>query len=208
MKTARIARRAGVAIVVLLVVLLVVAMLLPRHAIVSRSIEVAAPASAVFPFVGDLRRFNEWSPWLERDPDVKVTFTGPADGVGQTMNWESKVPTVGSGSMSITALDPDQSVAMSIDFGSQGTALASFTLAPKGEATTVTWGFDVDLGFNPIARYFGLMMDGQVGPDYEQGLAKLKTVVEAEAKAKAEAEAAAKAEPAPAAPEADPAAAN
>ncbi len=47
----------GVAIV--FVVLLVVAYLLPRHALVTRTTAVAAPPAAVFPLVGDLRRFNE-----------------------------------------------------------------------------------------------------------------------------------------------------
>jgi hypothetical protein len=67
---------------------------------------------------------------------------------------------------------------MSIDFGAQGTALASLVLEPAGAGSKVTWGFDSDLGFNPIARYFGMMMDGMIGPDYEKGLARLKTVAE------------------------------
>lgn len=44
---------------------------------------------------------------------------------------------------------------------------------------TATWGFDTDLGMNPIARYFGLVMDSMLGADYEKGLAKLKQVCEA-----------------------------
>jgi len=42
-----------------------------------------------------------------------------------------------------------------------------------------TWGFHNDIGFNPIGRFFGLMMDGMLGPDYEDGLARLKKVAEA-----------------------------
>jgi len=37
----------------------------------------------------------------------------------------------------------------------------------------------MDLGAGPIRRYFGLFMDGMIGPDYERGLGRLKTLAEA-----------------------------
>ena len=80
----------------------------------------AAPPSAIFPIASDLRRFREWSPWLELDPATTYTFTGPTEGVGQTMTWASKDPTVGSGSMAVTLLEPDNLVEMSLAFGRQG----------------------------------------------------------------------------------------
>jgi hypothetical protein len=43
----------------------------------------------------------------------------------------------------------------------------------------VLWGFDAEHGMNPLARWFGLLFDRMIGPDFEQGLAKLKTVMEA-----------------------------
>ncbi len=174
----RIVKWIAIGIIGLLVVLVIVAFILPRHAVVSRSVDIAAPAASIYPLIGDLRRFNEWSPWFMRDPAATYTFTGPTDGVGQTMNWVSEKDDVGSGSMRIERLEQDKSVDMAIAFVGEGDALATLTLTPKGEATTVVWGFDTDLGFNPVARYFGMMMDGMVGPDYEAGLAKLKKVVE------------------------------
>jgi len=176
----RIVKRVALAIIVILVLVVIGAYLLPRHAVVSRSIEINAPTAVIYPLVADLRRTNEWSPWLELDPDVEITFTGPADGVGQTMNWVSDNPNVGSGSQSITMLEPDTKVETALDFGDQGTATASFDLASEESATKVTWGFSSDLGFNPVARYFGLMFDKWIGADYEKGLAKLKTVAKAE----------------------------
>lgn len=177
-RTGRVLRWLGIAIVGVVALAIIVAFILPRHAIVTRSVEIAAPPSAVFSLIGDLRRFNEWSPWAGIDPETVYTFTGPIDGVGQTLNWESKDERVGTGSMSIAAIEPDRRVDMTIDFAAQGTALASLVLEPAGAGTTVTWGFDSDLGFNPIARYFGMMMDGMVGPDYEKGLVRLKAVAE------------------------------
>lgn len=178
-RTGRVLRWLGIAIIGIVAIAVVVAFVLPRHAVVTRSIEIAVPSSAVFPLISDLRRFNEWSPWADIDPDTAYTFTGPIDGVGQTLNWESKDERVGSGAMSIVAIEPDSRVDMAIDFGGEGTALASLVLEPAGSGTMVTWRLDSDLGFNPIARYFGMMMDGMVGPDYEKGLARLKAAAEA-----------------------------
>ena len=176
----RIVKRIVIGFVILAALAVVVAYLLPRHVEVSRSIEIDAPPAVVYPLVSDLRRTNEWSPWLELDPDVKITFTGPAEGVGQTMRWESEDPNVGSGSQTLTRIEPNREVETALDFGEQGEATASFFLAPEGAATKVTWGLKMDLGFNPIARYFGLMFEKWIGADYEKGLAKLKTVAEAE----------------------------
>jgi hypothetical protein len=43
----------------------------------------------------------------------------------------------------------------------------------------VTWDFESDNGLNPMSRIFGKMMDKFLGPDYQNGLNKLKTVCEA-----------------------------
>lgn len=175
----RIFKHIIVGLVILMAIAVAGAYFLPRYVEVSRSIDIDAPPSVVYPLVGDLRRTNEWSPWLELDPDVKITFTGPADGVGQTMRWESEDPKVGSGSQTLTRLEPNREVETALDFGEQGEATASFLLEPEGAATKVTWGLRMDLGLNPIARYFGLMFEKWIGADYEKGLAKLKTVAEA-----------------------------
>jgi Polyketide cyclase / dehydrase and lipid transport len=167
---------AGVAILV--VVLVAGAYLLPREAQVTRSLDIAAAPATIFPIASDLRRFNEWSPWLELDPATSYSFTGPTDGVGQTMNWISKDPTVGSGRIAVTRIDPGRLVEMSLVFGRQGTARSWIELTPNGGTTRVTWGFGADTGFNPVARYVGLMMDRAIGPDYEKGLARLKAKAE------------------------------
>ena len=179
----KIIKRLVLAIAALLVVVILVSFALPRHPVVLRTIAVAAPPETIFPLVSDLRRFNEWSPWFARDPAADYTFTGPVDGVGQTMNWTSKVPEVGSGRQTITRVDPPKEVAMQLDFGEQGAATATVRLEPDGGMTKVTWSLSADTGFNPVMRYMGLMFDKWIGPDYEKGLARLKVIAETPAPA-------------------------
>ncbi len=150
--------------------------LLPAHAVVTRSIEIAAPPEKVFAIVGDMHRFSEFSPWADLDPNIKYAFEGPESGIGQKMSWTSDNSSVGSGSQTIIEYQPPTHLANELDF--QGMkAVATWDLAPSTTGTTATWGFQSDLDGIP-AKWFGLMFDKWIGADYEKGLAKLKAAAE------------------------------
>lgn len=174
----RFLKRLLIALVAIAAVLVVVAYLLPREVTVERTVRINAPAAEIFPHINSLKAMAEWSPWLERDPDIKVTYSGPDTGVGAAMVWSSDKPDVGSGSQTITASEPDSRVETALDFGAMGTAVAWIVLVESDGATDVTWGLTADMGMNPVGRYMGLMMDRWVGADYEDGLARLKALVE------------------------------
>ncbi len=74
---------------VLVLIFAAVALGLPAHVTVSRSVVINAPEYAIFPYLNDLRRFSTWSPWAARDPNMKVTYSGPPEGVGSKLVWES-----------------------------------------------------------------------------------------------------------------------
>jgi effector-binding domain-containing protein len=170
-------KRILVIIVALLVVLAVVGLLLPRRASVTRSVAIARPASLVYATVNSFQLFPKWSPWQNLDPNMRQSTEGPRDGVGAKLIWSGN-DKVGSGSQVITASTLNQSVASDIDLGKMGVARSNLLLVPDGPATQVTWTLDIDLGANPVSHYFGLMMDGMIGKDYERGLRQLKTLVE------------------------------
>lgn len=167
-------------IAVLAVVLVVVGFILPQQRHVERSITISAMKDTVFNQVNNLQNFNNWSPWSDIDPKTSYSFTGPQSGVGATMAWDSQMEEVGSGTYKIIESNYPNLVKFEMKFGQeQMLAFSSFTLEEVGvEQTRVTWSFDIDFGNNLIGRYFGLMMDGAVGPQYEKGLDNLKDVVE------------------------------
>lgn len=158
------------------------AFLTPQVAHVERSTVVAASPDEVFAIVNDLSRFNEWSPWAKLDPATKYAMDGAPAGVGAKMSWTSNNPNVGNGSQEIVESTEFSHVKMKLNFDdSEG--FATYTLSATEGGTKVTWSFDTDLGLNPIARYFGLTLDGMIGKDYEAGLAGLKVLVEKGAQA-------------------------
>ena len=175
----KLAKRVFMVLGSILVVLAVIGMVLPSHVRVERSTVINAPPSRVYAYVDSLEAWVAWSPWYEAEPDAKYTYSGPETGEGATVEWVGEV--VGTGKQVITESLPHASIKTSLDFGSQGMATADWTFEETDdEGTKVTWGFDTDLGLNPIARYMGLMMNRWIGADYEKGLAKLKSVCEAE----------------------------
>ena len=172
-------RRVALGLTAAIFIVVAIGYLLPRQVSVTRTVEVAAPPAAVFALVGDLRRFSEWAPWLEGDADVVITFTGPLSGGGQTMEWRSEKPEIGSGRQTVTRVEPDREVEMTVDFGEGDRPTMWIGLEAAGAATAVTWGSRTDLGAGPLAHYLGLRLDARIGPDLERGLAKLKTLAEA-----------------------------
>lgn len=165
-------------VALLAVVFLIGAYLLPREVAVQRTASINASPDKIFPFVNSMQATEAWSPWMGRDPEMKIVYEGPEAGVGNKLIWTSMHPQVGNGIQTITASEINKRVATDLDFGEMGTAKAEFLLVESGAATDVTWGFVTDTGMNPVARWMGLMMDRWVGGDYEAGLANLKTLAE------------------------------
>lgn len=165
-------------IVALAVIFFAGGFLLPKDVAVARSIEIDAPADEIFPYVNSLKAGADWSPWLSRDPEVQLVYSGPDEGVGAKLDWTSEHPQVGNGSQAISLSEQNSKVVTELDFGDMGNAVAQFNLVESGGKTTVTWDFATDMGSNPMGRWMGLMMDTWVGGDYETGLANLKALVE------------------------------
>ncbi|MCB1737570.1 MAG: SRPBCC family protein [Gammaproteobacteria bacterium] len=161
--------------------LLLIALVLPDHARIERSVVINASPAQVFPHVNGMRAFHDWSPWAKIDPNTQYRFAGPEQGVGSRMDWSSDHVQVGGGTQEIVSSRADAYVETRLDFGAQGNGVASFSLTPEGpdgRATRVVWDFRTEFGWDLFGRWFGLLLDRFLGPSYEQGLATLKQQVE------------------------------
>lgn len=159
---------------------------------VSRTVRIEAPPEAVWPHVEDYRAFVAWSPWTDRDPNQVSTFSEPSAGVGATYAWSGNED-VGSGEMETLTTDPPRSMTQRLTFVEPmaSTASVRFDLAPHGGATDVTWHMRSEL--DPMGRAFSWFVDfdALIGPDFEEGLRRLRVrVEEAEAARRAAATAA------------------
>ena len=156
-----------------------VALGLPSHVTVTRSVVINAPEPIIFPYLNNLHQFSEWSPWQLRDPKLAVSYGGPEQGKGATVQWTSQVKSVGNGSMEITASEPSRHIDLAVIFnGLDGTS--SYDISPSGSGSKVTWAFGYDSGTSPLKRWKALMLDGFVGAEYRAGLDRLKEKIESE----------------------------
>ncbi len=172
--------------IALIVILIGVGFVLPDQARVERGVLIQAPPADIYKLLNGFERMSEWSPWAALDPKMQVTRQGPAEGVGAKLMWFSEMPSVGSGRQEIIESVPDQRVRLRVEFtGFDGDNFSTFTLTPEGEGTRVSWLYETGFKGNLIGRYFGLMLDRMVGPDYEKGLLNLKLLVEGDRRAPA-----------------------
>jgi effector-binding domain-containing protein len=174
----KVLKRIFFAVVAIAIILVVVGFLLPRERHVERSIFIDSPPSVVFSQVNGFTTFNDWSPWIALMPNAEYEYEGPDFGVGSKMSWTVPEPEAEVGSQTIVASTPYERVDVELDFGNQGDAQATYSLEPEGSGTHLTWTFDTDFGFNLIGRYWGLLLDRQLGPMYAQGLTNLKRITE------------------------------
>jgi len=72
------------AVVVLIIIL---AMIAPKSYDVSRSIVINKPLTDVYSYLILLKNQDNWSPWAEKDPNMKKTFTGTDGEVGFVFTW-------------------------------------------------------------------------------------------------------------------------
>lgn len=170
-------KRCLIGLLFIIVFLMIVGMFLPSKFEVQRSITINKTPQEIYPLIVDLKQWKKWGVWFQRDPDMVVSYSGPNQGLGMKSSWQSALE--GSGEMTITAVSKDQKVTYDLYFpefemGSTG----ELTLTQDNGTTTVTWRDYGDVGSNPVNRYFAMMMDSLIGPDFEKGLENLKAVAE------------------------------
>ncbi len=151
-----------------LVLAMLVGVLLSGRWEVERSALVAAPPAAVFRWLDDPRRWDEWAPL----GDVVTTFSGPERGAGATRSWNH--PELGDGFFRIVSTVPDREVRYHVEV-QEGSLVTDGTieLSPEGTGTRVTWRENGDFGRNPLMGYTARSMDRMQGPQMELTLKRL-----------------------------------
>lgn len=170
-------KRVAFTLVAIVALLLVIGLLLPSGFKIQRSVLIAAPPAKIYPLIVDPRQWKNWTVWNRRDPAMTMNYSGAESGAGAKWSWQSK--TEGNGEMEFTMALPNERIDYSLSFPDFGMASrGQLRLEPEGSGTRVTWTNEGDMGANPVNRYFGLLMDRMVGPDFEGGLVNLKALAE------------------------------
>lgn len=141
---------------------------------VTRSID--APVAEVYARVVDFNTWGEWSPWLEHDPDARVTLSAVPDREGSRYEWAGE--RYGAMAFAHTRLLLNQQIDQRVR------SLSPFRYHGRGcwlfrelnGRTEVTWSFKGRVGFT--LRPFTPTVQSAIALDYRYGLNKLACLLE------------------------------
>lgn len=169
----------GAVMIAAILLVLTIAATRPNHFRVERSIDMAAPAEKIFPLLEDLKQQRLWSPYEQKDPGMKRTYSGAERGAGAIYEWDGD-RNIGAGRQELVAVIPNQRIEGKIDFFRPMKASNRFEylLEPAANGTRVTWAIFGPMPF--ASRVFSIFMDvdKMIGSDFEKGLMQLKQVAE------------------------------
>jgi len=111
---------------------------------------------------------------------MKMTFTGPESGVKAKYSWDSKNKNLGKGYLEIKESVPNEYIILDMCFMENAVSTGKFLFTRDTTNVSVVWTLESDMGKNPLAKYFGLLMDKMVGSDFEKGLNEIKRITEKE----------------------------
>ena len=172
----------GIAVVLLIVAAAAVvayASTRPDSFRVQRSAGIKAPPEKIFPLIDDYRNWPQWSPYENRDPGMKRTYSGAPSGKGAKYAWEGDRQ-VGAGKMEIIDTAPPNKILIKLDFIKpfEGHNVAEFTLEPRGDTTNVTWAMHGPVPLIGKLIHLVMDMDKMIGNDFAAGLEKMKAAAE------------------------------
>jgi hypothetical protein len=171
----------AVVIALAIAVVLILAMTKPDTFRVQRVATIKAPAESIFSQINDFHRWGGWSPWENRDPAMKRTFSGAESGKGAVYAWDGN-KNVGSGRMEILDASSPSKITIKLDFFKpfEGHNTAEFTFVRERDAsaTNVIWVMQGPSSFMSKMMQVFMDLDKMIGRDFEAGLANLKTLTE------------------------------
>ncbi len=171
----------AIVLAIAIVIILVLAATKPDTFSVRRAAVVKASPERLFPLISNFHQWGSWSPWENKDPAMKRTFSGAESGKGAVYAWDGN-KNVGSGRMEILDASSPSKIVIRLDFFKPFEAhnTAEFTILPQGDAATtnINWVMHGPAPFISKVMQVFMNMDSMIGKDFEIGLANLKKLTE------------------------------
>ena len=169
----------AVILAIAIAAVLILAATKPTTLRVQRSVSINAPPERIFSLISDFHQWVTWSPYEQKDPAMKRTYSGTERGRGAVYAWDGD-KNVGSGRMEILDVSAPSKIVIKLDFFKpfEGHNTAEFTMLPQGDGTHVTWLMHGPANFMSRLIQVFMNLDNLIGKDFEAGLVNLKTITE------------------------------
>lgn len=143
-----------------------------------RSLVIDAPKNMLFNMVDDLKTWQKWSPWMEKDPNMKMTFGDKTVGVGAKYAWEGNKD-VGKGTMTVVeSIQGSKHKSTMLFDGFDDPSTAEFNFNDVDGKTEVVWKHyaDEDLPFLIRGMMFITGAKKMMEKDFENGLKNMESL--------------------------------
>jgi effector-binding domain-containing protein len=167
-------RIVGIILLVLIVLFFVIALFLPAKLHIEESMVMKKPANLIFKQVNNFKNWEAWSPWLESDPAMEISYSGQDLGIGASCSWKSDLH--GNGTMTIIDSKPYELISCELKSPEGDVFYRNIYFQETDEGTKVTWKEDIPELAYPIERYFGLLMPGMMKKFFVGGLERLDEI--------------------------------
>lgn len=163
---------------VLISLLLIVPALLPNQYLVERTITIESSQENIYSYLVNLESWQEWSPWMAKEPGAEFSFHGIPGVVGSYTQWSGEV--IGSGKQTLTELRGHEYIETKLEFTEPSTpdSVGYIKIVDRVNHVEVIWGTKGELSY-PVERVMGLFIPSMIAPDFEKGLKSLKMRLEA-----------------------------
>src|SRR6202163_1714258 len=169
----------AIVLAIAIAIVLILAAIKPGTFSVRRAATVKAPPEKIFSLINDFHQWGTWSPYENKDPAMKRSYSGAESGKGAVYAWNGN-KNVGSGRMEILDTSVPTKIVIKLDFFTpfEGHNTAEFTMLPQGDATNLTWLMHGPAAFMSRVMQVFINLDNMIGKDFEIGLANLKRLTE------------------------------
>lgn len=177
----RIIKRILVVLLLLILAVAITGIFTQKDYGVEREIVINKPKEEVFAYLKMLKNQSEYSVWQQRDPKMKKKYSGEDGNIGFVSAWESKNDEVGAGEQEIKKIIEGQRIETELRFKEpfEATDLAYMETDMMSEnVTKVRWGFKGRMEYPSNIMMLFMDFEGMLGKDLQEGLNKLKIVLE------------------------------
>ena len=146
---------------------------------VARSVIVECGPEIVYPLINDFHNWRDWSPLASPSANASTTFEGSPLGAGAIYQWADDAR-LGAGKMKIIESSQNERVIIKRHIKKPLEVIddISFNLTEAGSHTEVVWEVNRRLDFIGKATNLLKSLENRTGADLEDGLKRLKSVVE------------------------------
>ena len=167
-------------ILALIALVLIIALFVSKDMNYEKSIIIDSPIEKTWDNVSSLSAMDKWSPWKNKDPNMKQTITGTDGEVGASQTWVSNVKNVGEGSQTITKIEKPTLLETKLIFLKpfKSTASGYVKLHAHEGSTKATWGFKSQMPYPMNLMKLFMNFEKEMDKDFGTGLNKLKEICE------------------------------